>query len=360
MTQPVYNIDVVVGTRPNFVKAAPLVKAIDEADGLKARLVHTGQHDHPALSDIFFQTLSMRAPDIHLGTAGGSQAVQTGKVMAAYETALAVPGMRPDAVIVIGDVNSTLGAAISAKKTLLPLLHLEAGLRAQDRDLPEEINRLAVDAIADRFWTPSADATENLLSEGKARTSICEVGNFVIDSLTRIYQPSAETPLGLQRENYIVVTLHRPSNIDNLDRLQNIMVHLEGLAQNTPVIFPTHPRLKLSKAETFAPSVRFVPPMDYAKFLSLQSGAALVITDSGGVQEETSQFGVPCLTLRKTTERPVTVEEGTNSLVSLDALTSRVEDCLNMQRPKPAKITGWDGQAAIRGVQDLLRWLPTL
>ncbi len=353
MRRPV-QIDVVVGARPNFVKAAPLIQALDTDGRFAARLIHTGQHDHPALSGELFEALSLRDPDIHLGTAGGSQAEQTAKVMIAYESILA--NNLPNAVIVIGDVNSTLGAALSAKKAVRPLIHLEAGLRSGDRTMPEEINRLAVDAISDRLWAPSGDAVSQLVQEGHVRTAVPMIGNFMIDSLRSVFDPETPPPLDLKSRDYIAVTLHRPGNVDDEARRRGVMQALENLAADNPVIFPAHPRLSRHNVAQEAPSVRFVPPMGYRDFLALQNHAALVITDSGGVQEETSILGTPCLTLRPNTERPITLTQGTNRLTTLENLQADVRAAINITA-KPALIDGWDGQAAQRALIDLVTWL---
>ncbi len=353
-----HRVDVVVGARPNFVKAASLIEALDAHTSIAARLIHTGQHDHPALSDSFFDVLGLRAPDIHLGTAGGSQAVQTGKVMAAYEKILS--DTPPDAVIVIGDVNSTLGAAIAAKKAQCSLLHLEAGLRSGDRGLPEEINRLAVDAISDRFWAPSEDAVRRLLREGHSESQISLVGNFMIDSLVKTFDPEKAPPLGLGPQNYGVVTLHRSSNVDALCRRDAILEILEQTAQKLPLIFPLHPRLSKANPQALAPSVQWVDPMNYGDFLHLQAHAKLIITDSGGIQEESSFLGVPCLTLRDSTERPITLVQGTNRLVNPGNLSHEIDFACKTPRKRLKAIKGWDGHAAERGAQDLLSWLEML
>lgn len=353
-----YLVDIVVGARPNFVKAASLVEILDQYAEIDVRLIHTGQHNHPALSDSFFEVLGLRKPDIHLETAGGSQAVQTGKVMTAYETTLIEN--TPDAVIVIGDVNSTLGAAIAAKKSQCPLLHLEAGLRSGDRNLPEEINRLAVDAISDRFWAPSQNAVECLISEGHREEQIFLSGNFMIDSLVRTFDFQKSPPLGLSPMNYGVVTLHRQSNVDDPKRLEAILTVLEKLSQKLPLIFPLHPRLVKFDAISLGPSIQWKDPMNYEDFLHLQGHAKIVITDSGGIQEETSFLGVPCLTLRDSTERPITVEQGTNILVNPENLLRVSEQTLATPRKPLLPIEAWDGKAAIRATADLINWLENL
>ncbi|USI72944.1 non-hydrolyzing UDP-N-acetylglucosamine 2-epimerase [Sphingomonas morindae] len=357
-------IHLVAAARPNFMKVAPLWHALAAAPGFRPVLIHTGQHYDANMSDAIFADLRLPAPDHHLGVGSGSHAEQTGRVMIAYEAlAAAAP---PDALIVVGDVNSTLACALVGAKQGFPVIHLEAGLRSGDRAMPEEINRLATDAISDILWTPSPDADDNLAREGVDPARITNVGNIMLDSfeLTRgqIAAAGEAAALGLPAR-YGVVTLHRPSNVDVPATLAALVAALGTVQARLPLVFPVHPRTaqRLAAAghdaELAAAGVRLVGPLPYIRFMSLVAGAAAVITDSGGVQEETSYLGIPCLTLRENTERPVTITHGTNQLVDAASLAPRLEAALAVAleaRPRPPL---WDGATAGRCLADLARRL---
>jgi UDP-N-acetylglucosamine 2-epimerase (non-hydrolysing) len=354
----------VVGARPNFMKVAPLVEAMERRGREFAPLVvHTGQHYDALMSDAFFRDLGLPRPDVHLGVGSGSHAQQTAAVMQQFEPVLLRE--QPDWVVVVGDVNSTLACALVCAKLRVRVAHVEAGLRSRDRTMPEEINRLLTDQLSDLLLTPSEDADRNLLAEGIPRERIRLVGNVMIDSLfkqlERAGSSNVREDLGVADERYAVVTLHRPSNVDDPVVLGRILSALERIAERVPVIFPAHPRtLKnlsefgLSERLSRAGRVRLVEPLGYLDFLRLYSGAALVLTDSGGIQEETTALGIPCLTLRENTERPVTVELGTNQLVGTDAFriieaATHALDAPRRTGVEPPRVPPlWDGHTADR------------
>jgi UDP-N-acetylglucosamine 2-epimerase (non-hydrolysing) len=356
-------VHLVAAARPNFMKVAPLWHALQAAPDFRPMLVHSGQHYDPNMSGDFFADLGLPAPDFHLGIGSGSHAEQTGGVMIAYEK-VALAG-RPDWLVVAGDVNSTVACALVAAKLQIPLVHLEAGLRSRDRAMPEEVNRIVTDCLADVLWTPSPDGDENLLAEGVDPQRISRVGNIMIDSF-ELVRPAIEAAeeaarQGLAPGGYGVVTLHRPSNVDDPGQLARLTAALERVQQRLPLIFPVHPRTRarLAAAGLDAPlaaaGVRLVEPLSYIRFMSLVLGAAAAITDSGGIQEETTYLGIPCLTLRRTTERPITVTEGTNRLVDAAGLEDAFVHALAgswMGRRRPEY---WDGFTAGRCVADLRR-----
>jgi UDP-N-acetylglucosamine 2-epimerase (non-hydrolysing) len=377
----------VVGARPNFMKAAPVLRALRNCSDIRQTLVHTGQHYDAAMSDVFFQQLEMPKPDCNLGVGSGTHAQQTSAVMQAFEPVL--QEHKPDLVLVYGDVNSTVAAALVCSKLGVQVGHVEAGLRSRDRSMPEEINRLLTDQLSDLLFTPSADGDENLMREGIESSKIHRVGNVMIDSLARLlpsadqYFPADVTP------PYALVTLHRPSNVDDLPWLRDLLLTLSELSTQLGVLFPVHPRTRQrlkeeepstvrvatgaspvkrseasaqgKKLEPFStqmspsPRLRLLDPLPYLEFIALQRRAAVVITDSGGIQEETSFLGVPCLTVRENTERPITITMGTNQLVGRDLkkLRTAVERIVNsnsegLKPPGPARIPLWDGHAAER------------
>lgn len=351
----------VVGARPNFMKVAPVMAALAQCDGISQALVHTGQHYDDNMSDVFFRQLGLPLPDVNLDVGSGSHAAQTAQVMMRFEKV--VLGQRPDLVLVYGDVNSTVAAALVCAKLLIPVGHVEAGLRSFDRTMPEEINRVLTDQIADLLFTPSASGNENLLREGVAPARIHLVGNVMIDTLMRLLpQGEARWPelghsLGIetcQERRYALVTLHRPSNVDDPEKLQTIMRTLYDIAEDIPIIFPVHPRTRrrLGSLEprTQSPRLHLGEPVGYLDFLALQCHAALVITDSGGIQEETTFLGVPCLTVRENTERPVTVTLGTNTLVGQDMerLRTEVHRILSGHGKQGRVPLLWDGEAGER------------
>jgi UDP-N-acetylglucosamine 2-epimerase (non-hydrolysing) len=343
----------VVGTRPNFMKVAPLMKALGALGGIDQRLVHTGQHYDQALSDAFFADLEMPYPDHFLGVGSGTHGEQTARVIAGLEPILIEE--RPDAIVVPGDVNSTMAAAVTAVKLQIPIVHLESGLRSRDRTMPEEHNRIVADHLSDLLLTPSRDGDENLLAEGIPAERIAFVGNTMIDSL-RTHEGRARelevarSELGV--DDYVLVTLHRPAVVDDQDELLRVMRSLEEIAAERPLLFPVHPRTaaNLERAGWSANGVRLLPPQGYLRFLSLQAAAFAVLTDSGGVQEETTALGVPCFTLRANTERPITIHEGTNTLLGVgpEALAEFRDALRSLQPGAPSAPEGWDGHAAER------------
>lgn len=345
----------VVGARPNFMKIAPIVAEIGRRPNLRGVLAHTGQHYDETMSAAFFRDLEIPAPDHHLGVGSGTHAEQTARVMLAFEPV--VTAERPDWVIVVGDVNSTLACALVAVKLGVRVAHVEAGLRSFDRCMPEEINRVATDAIADLLLTPSADADANLRREGVPEEKIRRVGNVMIDTLRRQLPFAARSPIletfGLAPRRYAVVTLHRPSNVDDEPTLRGVLSSLAKLAQTLPVVFPVHPRTRqklasLRDLET-PPGLRLCEPLGYRDFLRLWSAARLVLTDSGGLQEETTGLGVPCLTLRENTERPITVSEGTNRVVGVNPANIDAAIAETLAAPPVGRIPElWDGRTAER------------
>lgn len=356
----------VVGARPNLPKIAPLMREMLRRPEIEPILVHTGQHYDEKLSDIFFRQMGIPAPDVNLEVGSGSHAAQTAEVLKRVEPVLIEH--KPDVVLVVGDVNSTIAVSLAAVKLGMRVAHVEAGLRSFDRTMPEEINRILTDAIADLLFVTEEDAIEHLLKEGRPRSSIHFVGNVMIDSL-RHFLPIAQKSsigrdLGLTDgqtwRRFAVLTLHRPSNVDSADKLGALMSAIEAVASEVPVIFPVHPRTKQRLAETGAirnPHLRLVDPVGYLDFLCLLSQATLVLTDSGGIQEETTALGVPCLTLRENTERPITISQGTNLLVGTDPsqITNAATDIL-AGKSKAGRIPPlWDGKAAERIVDILLR-----
>jgi len=350
-------IHLVCAARPNFMKVAPLYHALKQETWAGPIIVHTGQHYDQNMSDAFFDDLGLPSPDIHLGVMGGTHAEQTGRVMIAYEKVLLES--RPDLVVVVGDVNSTVAATLAAAKLSIKTAHLEAGLRSYDRRMPEEINRLVTDSIADMHWTPSRDASEILIREGIPPHKVHFVGNIMMDSLemlrAKIEGQMTYREFGLQPRGYGVVTLHRPSNVDDPDVLKDLLYMLRSISQRIPLVFPVHPRTR-KKMEAFDlirdveyTSKLILPePLSYVHFMNLVFNSRLAITDSGGLQEETSYLGIPCLTLRKNTERPVTITQGTNQLCDLEYVASRAEDILLGTMPDPKSIELWDGRTAER------------
>ena len=344
------NVLHVVGARPNFMKAAPVLSALRSCAEVHQKLIHTGQHYDVNMSDIFFQQLSMPNPDVNLAIGSGSHTRQIAEIMIALEPILSED--RPDIVLVYGDVNSTLAAALVCAKMGIRLGHVEAGLRSFDRSMPEEINRLVTDELADILFTPSEDGTVNLQAEGIAAEKIHLVGNVMIDSLVRL-TPAAQSSSknGLPRE-YALVTLHRPSNVDDDAMLKRILDTLMEVSADLAVIFPVHPRTRKRIADcAFSTGkIRMIDPASYIDFLGMQSRATVVITDSGGIQEETTYLGIPCLTLRENTERPITVSMGTNVLVGRnpDKLRQELSKVLTGQAKKGTIPPLWDGKTGER------------
>ncbi|WP_319405951.1 non-hydrolyzing UDP-N-acetylglucosamine 2-epimerase [uncultured Desulfosarcina sp.] len=375
-------IHLIAAARPNFMKIAPLFHALKKEAWADPVIVHTGQHYDINMSDAFFRDLELPDPHIHLGIGSGSHAEQTGSVMIAYEKVLQKE--RPALVVVVGDVNSTMACTIAASKLVYPsasqrparqpgdplrpvVAHLEAGLRSKDRSMPEEINRLVTDTLADILWTPSADAVENLLREGVTREKINNVGNIMIDSLEmmrdKIEKADAFSELGLTRGGYGLITLHRPSNVDSPANLKTLCRLLVGASQKTPLVFPIHPRTR-KNLDTFglmntlraAERIILTEPMNYIRFMNLVFNCHFVITDSGGIQEETTYLGIPCLTMRPNTERPVTVDQGTNQLCTIENLQRRIERIVSGDMKTHVVPELWDGHTAGR-IVDTIRKL---
>ncbi|MEO6801187.1 MAG: UDP-N-acetylglucosamine 2-epimerase (non-hydrolyzing) [Rhodanobacter sp.] len=359
-------IDLIAAARPNFMKVAPLFHELHAQPWCRVRLVHTGQHYDKNMSEAFFSDLGLPAPDLHLGVGSGSHAEQTANVMIAYEAACLAD--RPDLVVVVGDVNSTVACALVSSKLHIPVAHLEAGLRSGDRNMPEEINRLVTDTLADILWTPSPDGDENLAAEGVAAEKVTRVGNIMIDSYElmreRIDASGERRRLGLKQQEYAVVTLHRPSNVDASAPLAALVSQLKSVAARLPLVFPVHPRTR-KNLEAFglwtelaeAPGVHVTEPLGYVDFMNVVCGARLAITDSGGIQEETTYLGIPCLTLRTTTERPITVTEGSNRLVTALELVPAVDKILAGDWSHGRKPDLWDGRTASRVAADIRRRL---
>jgi UDP-N-acetylglucosamine 2-epimerase (non-hydrolysing) len=350
----------IVGARPNFMKIAPIHREMRRREReFLPLIVHTGQHYDAAMSDSFFADLDIPRPDFHLEVGSASHAVQTARIMTEFEPV--VLEQKPDWVLVVGDVNSTIACALVCAKLGVRVAHVEAGLRSRDRTMPEEINRILTDAISDLLLTTSEDADENLKAEGVAAEKIRFVGNVMIDSLFYNLKKADESrireDLRLEEKNYAALTLHRPSNVDKRETLSGLLDALSEISRRLPIIFPVHPRTK-AKIEEFGfagrienSNIKLIEPLGYLDFLRLYSGARLVLTDSGGIQEETTALGIPCLTLRENTERPVTIELGTNILVGTNAekITRTAFDILENTPSKDAKIPPlWDGRAAER------------
>ena len=359
----------IVGARPNLPKIAPLIREMRRHPEIEPILVHTGQHYDDSLSDIFFRQMGIPAPDINLEVGSGSHAAQTAEVLRRIEPVLIE--QKPDIVLVVGDVNSTVAVSLAAAKLGIGIAHVEAGLRSFDRSMPEEINRIVTDALADYLFVTEEDAIDHLLKEGHPSSSIHFVGNVMIDSL-RHFLPTAQKSsighdLGLARREswrrFAVLTMHRPSNVDPMDKLNELLCAIDLVAAHVPVIFPVHPRtrerlnqLGIARHE----DLRLVQPLGYLDFLCLLSNAALVLTDSGGIQEETTALGVPCLTLRENTERPITVSKGTNLLVGTDPtkIVAAAQGILAGNHKAGSIPPLWDGKSAERIVDTLLRLVP--
>ena len=342
----------VVGARPNFMKAAPVFSALCEQPGVVQTLVHTGQHYDPNMSEIFFRQLALPAPDVNLDVRSASHARQTAEIMARVEPVLLE--RRPDVVLVYGDVNSTMAAALVCAKLLIPVGHVEAGLRSHDRTMPEEINRRVTDQVADALFTPSADGDENLGREGVAPERIHRVGNVMIDSVVRCLPLATPPEADALPDTYALCTLHRPSNVDDPGVFEGIVGALIDIASDLPVVFPVHPRtrrvIERLCAAPAAHGLHLLDPLGYLQFLAAEREARLVITDSGGVQEETTYLGVPCLTVRDSTERPITLTLGTNILVGRDPARLRAEARRILEgTTKRGRIPPlWDGHAGDR------------
>jgi UDP-N-acetylglucosamine 2-epimerase (non-hydrolysing) len=383
-------VHLVAAARPNFMKIAPLYHALRKEPWADPIIVHTGQHYDLNMSDAFFADLQMPEPDIHLGVGSGTHAEQTGKVMITYEKILMET--KPDVVVVVGDVNSTMAATLAANKIVCPksagkrhvtsdkdlyggrqmqrplVAHLEAGLRSFDRTMPEEINRIVTDALADILWTPSPDADENLKREGVLPGKIIRVGNIMIDSLemlrSKIEAQAVHQEFGLNAGSYGVVTLHRPSNVDDPSVLGKICGELMKISRQIPLVFPIHPRTRKNLEEnglmgvlSGSETMHLVEPLNYIRFMSLVFHCGLAITDSGGIQEETTYLGIPCLTMRPNTERPITVSEGTNRLCSIENVEELAGEMLKKKDRRTHIPEYWDGNTAARVVNSIKKFL---
>ncbi len=362
----------IVGARPNFMKIAPIVAEMGRhSDGPDNLLVHTGQHYDQAMSKSFFDDLEIPRPDIDLEVGSGSHAVQTALIMTKFEKVLLAE--KPDLILVVGDVNSTLACSVTAAKMCIPVAHVEAGLRSFDREMPEEINRIVTDALSDYLFTTERGAHENLKREGVPEDKIFFVGNVMIDTLLKHRKKAAASTIlektGLNGAPYALLTLHRPSNVDNLETLMNIVSALKVISKELPVIFPAHPRtrkqIKLFELDKEfqelgsdhpTKGIHIMEPVGYLDFLHLMESATLLLTDSGGIQEETTILGVPCLTMRENTERPVTITEGTNTLVGTDTekIIHEAQQCLSGKSKEGRTPELWDGRASERIVDVLL------
>ncbi len=355
----------VVGARPNLMKMASLTKVIKQRSQVSSVLLHTGQHYDDNMSRIFFDELQLPTPDIYLGVGSGSHAEVTAKIMVAFEKVLAEH--HPDWVVVVGDVNSTIACTITASKLHIPVAHIEAGLRSFDRRMPEEINRVVTDALSSLLFTTERSANENLIAEGVAPEKIHFVGNLMIDTLLQHRERAAQSQtlqrFGLEPKSYGVLTLHRPSNVDNSEQMTGIIEALALVQSQLPLVFPVHPRtaVRLREFGLWArvkqlPDLHICEPLGYFDFLQLMAQSGVVLTDSGGIQEETTILDVPCLTLRENTERPITISEGTNRLIGIDPdrIVPEIERILQGDVPQGRIPALWDGKAAERIVEVLL------
>ncbi len=359
-------IAIVAGARPNFMKIAPVLRAFEQLQPeLSPVVIHTGQHYSPELSDVFFQQLEIRPPDVHLETGSGTHGQQTARILESFESWLLRAAPQPAAVMVAGDVNSTVAAALAASKLGIPVIHLEAGLRSFDRRMPEEINRLATDAISDLLLVSEPAGEVNLRREGVPDSRIRYVGNVMIDTLAHHLDEARRGCTGADRAPHALVTLHRPSNVDAPGTLRSICDFLGEVARRLQVIFPVHPRTRARleepglDRELERAGVVLLPPQGYLENLRLMAAAKLVLTDSGGIQEETTWLSIPCLTLRENTERPCTISHGTNALIGLDFAAGLrcVDEILGGRWRKSQAIPGWDGKASFRVVEELVRFL---
>jgi UDP-N-acetylglucosamine 2-epimerase (non-hydrolysing) len=355
-------IHLIAAARPNFMKVAPLYHALADENWCTPHIVHTGQHYDANMSDAFFRDLRLPEPAHHLEVGSGSHAEQTGRTMIAYEAVCMRD--RPDAIIVVGDVNATAACAMVGTKLWIPVIHLEAGLRSRDRQMPEEINRLVTDAISDLLWTPSPDADANLRAEGVSPEKIVCIGNIMIDSFEmlrdKIEAADTRRRLKLGSDPYAVVTLHRPSNVDERDKLAELVANLVELSSQMKVVFAIHPRTRkrledfgLLGSITGSPGIQPTEPLSYIEFMNVVTGCTIAITDSGGVQEETTYLGIPCATLRENTERPITITEGTNRLLKPADLVAAAREALQGKWRPGRRPDRWDGRASERAVASL-------
>lgn len=363
-----FKIDIIAAARPNFMKIAPLYHELQKHKCFQTKIIYTGQHYDHNMSTAFFNDLNLPQPDVSLSIGSGSHAYQTGHVMIAYEKYLF--DNKPDLIIVVGDVNSTIACTLAAKKLNLQVAHLEAGLRSCDRTMPEEINRILTDVIVDILWTPSPDANENLLSEGIDQSKITMVGNIMIDSFylqkDKINALQFWNNFNLKPLSYGLVTIHRPSNTDDPKILNALVNQLINIANLQPLIFPLHPRTRksllthklLSKIENH-PNFTICEPLGYLEFMSLVTKCRFIITDSGGIQEETTFLNIPCLTLRTNTERPITCTQGSNKLVTIENLENNLEKIILNQWQQATPIQLWDGKTSQRIAANIIKRFKT-
>jgi UDP-N-acetylglucosamine 2-epimerase (non-hydrolysing) len=351
-------IHLIVGARPNIIKASPVYHALHSLNKFDITIINTGQHYDKLMMDIFIKELEFKTPDINLKIGSGSHGSQTAKIIHQYEEVLLKS--KPDAIIVFGDVNSTLACTIAAKKMMIDVIHIESGLRSYDKDMPEEINRIMVDSVADYCFTTCEDASLNLIKEGKSEESIFMMGNTMIDSLVkfepRFNQSTVLDQYNLNAQDYILFTMHRPSNVDNQEKLSKIINQIKTISKDYKCFFPIHPRtlhqmkdLNLLEQIEQLPNIILSGPLGYFDFMSVQKNAKLIVTDSGGIQEESTYFGIQCLTVRENTERPVTITEGTNTLIgnSINNISKEIKNVL--QNPKQSStIKYWDGHSGER------------
>ena len=364
------NLLLITGARPNFMKIAPIIKAISNRNNcgnrsIEYKLVHTGQHYDINMSQVFFKELDIPSPDINLEVGSSSHAVQTANIMIHFEGICLQE--KPDYVVVVGDVNSTMACTLVAAKMGIRVAHVEAGLRSFDRTMPEEINRIVTDSLADILFTSSTDADENLIKEGIPKSKIKFVGNIMIDTLIanleKVRNKKTHLRLGLKENNFVYVTLHRPSNVDNREILNTIISDLDRLSTSLPVCFPLHPRTRkmLTQYEISCGSnknLKLIDPIGYHDSICLAEQARFVLTDSGGLQEETTFFQTPCLTLRPNTERPITITKGSNKLTNIKSLWSDIEELLKGNTKKGKTPDLWDGHTAERIIEYMLSCLP--
>jgi UDP-N-acetylglucosamine 2-epimerase (non-hydrolysing) len=355
----------IAAARPNFMKVAPLWRAMDQSPLLQPVLIHTGQHYDKNMSDVFFEDLGLPKPDVHLGVSGGSHSQQTAGVMLQFEELCL--DQKPDLVLVVGDVNATMATSVVASKMHIPVAHVEAGLRSRDMTMPEEINRLITDAIADLLFTPSPDGSENLRNENVAESRIHLVGNIMIDSLVRSIEKArgydTYKRFNVEKGQYGVVTLHRPANVDDPENLQKLLMALVEV--DLPLLFPVHPRTRavMEKNDMInlcgldQSRIQLIEPLGYYDFMNLVIHCQLMLTDSGGLQEETTFLNIPCLTLRPNTERPITITEGTNELATIESLPKQTSSIISGQWKKGKTPELWDGNTAIRIIRVLERFL---
>jgi len=361
MTKKRIKIISVVGARPNFMKIAPIAKAFNKQKNILHLIVHTGQHYDEKMSKVFFSDLEIPKPHVNLGVKKSSHAAQTAEIMSRFEKVLLRE--KPDCVLVVGDVNSTIACSLTAVKLGIKVAHVESGLRSFDRSMPEEVNRVLTDQISDYLFVTEKSGVQNLLNEGVSKKKIFLVGNTMIDTLFVNTKKASRSvilkKLGLKKKGYVLLTLHRPSNVDDPEQLQQMVQAVLKGAEGVDVVFPAHPRTKkqLGPLKAYGLQLKAIPPQGYLDFLKLMSESRVVVTDSGGIQEETSALGIPCLTLRMNTERPVTIEKGTNILVGVNPkkIRNSIRDVLGQKRPAIRNIPLWDGKAAQRIVTILCK-----